>query len=410
MVASTESLRQQNRSLVLAALRERGGLAHTDISEWTGLSSATVSAITADLVNEQIIMKSESPPGSGRGRPRILFTQKPDAAYLFAIRITSEEIECSLADYAGTLKDRFSQKRPADETDPKAFAVRFVECLNRLLDRSGLAQDKIRTISITSKGLVAAGRPVLLWSPVFGDQQVDFEAMLADKWSARIILTNETQFAAQALANRRKIEDPQFGTRMTATLSLGHNIGLGIATEKAGRNVTSIAPAFGHMIHLPDGPLCRCGAKGCIEAYAGFYAILRTAFEVPSDTIPANFVPLGEVERIAESARRGDRMAQFAFRTAGEVLGVGISRLMSIYEPMPLTITGPGLRFYDLMKESFEEPIKRNLQVRYGKMPEITLHADQASLVFDGNIESSLSYLDSNILAAGKAGERQSEN
>jgi len=406
MVASTESLRQQNRSLILAALRECGAFAHTDISEWTGLSSATVSAITADLLEENIIQKSEAPSTSGRGRPRVLFKQNPDAAYIAAIRITSEDIECSLADYASTLKDRFSEKRPSDETDPQTFGERISRCMERLLERSGLAREKIRTISITSKGLVAAGKPVLLWSPVFGDQQIDFEALLGGKWPARIILTNETQFVAQALANIRKVESPQFGTRMTATLSLGHNIGLGIATEKPGRKVKSTAPAFGHMTHMPDGPLCRCGAKGCIEAYAGFYAILRTAFEVPDQTIPANFVPLEEVEKIANNARRGDRMAQFAFRQAGEVLGVGVSRLMSMYGPMPLSITGPGLNYYDLMRESFEEPLRGNLQVRFDKMPEITLHSDQATLVYNGNVESGLSYLDTNVLAAGKIRDR----
>src|SRR3546814_12418462 len=42
---------------------------------------------------------------------------------------------------------------------------------------------------------------------------------------------------------------------------------------------------FGHMLHIPGGAMCRCGARGCIEAYAGFYAVLRTAFEVPLDTV-----------------------------------------------------------------------------------------------------------------------------
>lgn len=405
MIASSENVRRQNRALILASLRDCGSLAHTDISEWTGLSSATVSAITADLLAEDIILKSEASSSAKRGRPRVLFTQNADSAYIAVARITSEEIECSLCDYTGTLKDRFSEKRPSDETNPEEFGKRFSNSLEKLLERSKLARKCIRTISITSKGLVAPGKPVLLWSPVFGDKQVDFEALLCDRWSARIILTNETQFVAQAVANMRKRNNPQFHTQMSASLSLGHNIGLGIATETPGKKITSTAPSFGHMTHAPDGPLCRCGAKGCIEAYAGFYGILRSAFEVPAQTIPANFVPLEEIDKIADNARYGDRMSQFAFRQAGEVLGVGISRLLSLFGPMPLAITGPGLKYYDLMQASFEEPLRNNLQVRHGKMPEITLHSEQQTLVYDGNVESGLSYLDANVLAAGKVGE-----
>ncbi len=403
-VAGSASLRQQNRSLVLAALRERGPLAHTDIAEWSGLSSATVSAITTDLLAEDIIRKSESPSPSGRGRPRVLLAQNPEAAYIATIRITSEALEYSLADYAGTLKDRFSEKRPAGETDTTLFAQRLYNGMERLQARSQLVRDKIRIISITSKGLVSPGRAVLLWSPVFGGQQIDFEALLTPHWPARITLTNETHFVALALAIKRRIADPQYGIRLSATLSLGHNIGLGIATETPGRVISVATPAFGHMNHMPDGPLCRCGARGCIEAYAGFYGILRSAFEMPEQTIPANFVPLVEIDKIANNARAGNRMAEFAFRRAGETLGTGVSRLMSLYGPMPLAITGPGLKNFDLMYKGFEEPMRSNLMVRFGKMPEISMHEDESTLVFEGNVEGALSYLDSNYPAAGRMG------
>jgi predicted NBD/HSP70 family sugar kinase len=91
-------------------------------------------------------------------------------------------------------------------------------------------------------------------------------------------------------------------------------------------------------------------AKGCIEAYAGFYAILRMAFEVPLDTIPAKFVPISELDKIAARARQGHRMSAFAFRQAGIALGNGLSRLLSLTERMPVAITGQGTRYYDLLR------------------------------------------------------------
>ena len=52
--SSTELIRQQNRALVLVALRRRNGQSHTDLGRETGLASATVTAITQDLENEKI--------------------------------------------------------------------------------------------------------------------------------------------------------------------------------------------------------------------------------------------------------------------------------------------------------------------------------------------------------------------
>ncbi|MEO0496175.1 MAG: ROK family transcriptional regulator [Pseudomonadota bacterium] len=404
MVAGTESLRHQNRALVLASLRSYGAMAHTDLSKKTGLSSATVSSITTDLLQEDVIRKSQTSPSSGRGRPRVLLAQNPSAAFMVALRITSEEFEFSLADYAGTLKDRFSLKRDIKQSDTSAFLDFILTGLDRLVDRSKLPREKVRAISISSKGVLDNEQRTLLWSPVLGNQRVGFEEALSAQWPARIVVTEETQFTAQAVIHRMLLANPDLSTQRVAALSLGHSIGLGVASKTAGSHTKAFAPPFGHMPHLPDGPLCRCGAQGCVEAYAGFYGILRTSFEAPDQTIPANFVPIAEMDKIAANARTGHLMAQFAFRRAGEVLGTAISRLFSLQGTMPLAITGPGLAYYDLMQESLIAAIKTNLIVRLQGLPDISLYPDQATLVFEGNVESVLSHLDETVLASGRNG------
>ena len=115
MIASTEMLRHQNRAYVLAGLRELGPSAHTTLAEWSGLSSASVSAITAELEREGVLSRLDHIAGSGRGRPRVLLGPNATFAYVAAIRITTEIVEYSLIDYAGTLVDRFHEARPADE-------------------------------------------------------------------------------------------------------------------------------------------------------------------------------------------------------------------------------------------------------------------------------------------------------
>lgn len=403
MVANTEILRKQNRALILSCLRERGEAAHTDIAVWTGLSSATVSVITQELLDEKLIVKSQPGTSSGRGRPRILLKHNPGAAFVSVIRITSDEIECSLADYSGTLKDRFSVKRILSGTETSEFTRQFQDCIKRTLRRSEIDHDQLKMISVTSKGLVATGQPVLLWSPIFGDQRIDFSQLLPKNWNIPVRLSNETQFAAEALAYRQLAKARPVQHRYNAVLSLDHSIGLGITKYRPDGTISASAPSFGHMMHQADGPLCRCGNKGCIEAYAGFYGILRTAFDVPSDTIPAKFVPLEEVDKLADNARRGDLKAQYAFRIAGETLGIGISRLMSVYGIMPLTISGRGLKYFDLMREGFEEPLNQNLNVRLEKMPAIEFHSGQTSLIYEGNIANCLKQLDANILSANAA-------
>ncbi len=392
MVANSESLRRQNCALVLSTLRSLGPAAHTDISKVSGLSSATVSGITAQLENENILERLPLEAAPTRGRPKVLFKQNPECAYLIAVRITSDNIEYSLVDFSGIIRDRIYVERNSQTDKVAAFQKGIKTSLDKLISRHGLSRDKVLIISITSKGIISQEKPVLLWSAIFGDQPVDFEKLLRPQWNSVISLTNETCFIAQAIANSDK------KLQQVCTLSLGHSISIGIATRLENGQLSSASPVFGHMLHQADGPLCRCGLQGCIEAYAGFYGILRRAFEAPEDSIPANFIPLKEMDKIAKLARSGDNMAEYAFRLAGKVLGTGLSRFYSLNGTMPLTITGAGTRYLDLMLPAIKTQIEKNLQVKFGGMPEISIRDDDTSLVFEGNIQSCLSDLDLKIM------------
>ncbi|WP_416064387.1 ROK family transcriptional regulator [Rhizobium sp. ZK1] len=401
--SSTELVRQRNSVLVLATLRRHGPLAHTEISDFTRLSSATVSAITADLERAQIIEKSEQQAASGRGRPRVLLRQRCDCGYLIVVIISSDAVQYSLVDYSGKLIDRFSEERSHDPDGAARFVTGVREGLERVLSRSRIEREKVLLISISSKGLVNSSEPVLVWSPIFGSEQIDFESALRSDWPAKIILDNETLLVAAALGAREEnVKGADF--RSLAALSLGHSIGLGIVrrTSHGGRDVS--APNFGHMLHLANGGLCRCGTRGCIEAYAGFYAILRTAFEVPLDTIPAKFVPLAELDKIAARARQGHRIAGFAFRQAGLALGNGLSRMLSLTERMPIAITGVGTRYYDLLRQGIEEGLGQSHVVRMEGMPELRVVADEQILVFEGHLNRALAVIDEDIVVAGVQG------
>ena len=398
MISSTELVRQQNVALVLSALRRAGALSHTEISEQTGLASATISAITADLVRNGIVGKSEQQLQSARGRPRVLFSQNRDCGYLVAVQISSDAVQYSLVDYSGRLMDRFDEARDHGIRGTAPFAAGFLEALDRLVQRSRLQRSQILAVSISSKGTVDTENRRLLWSPVFGSEQIDFAALLAAEWTAKVTLNNETLLVAQALAQRSEAERTR-GFRAVAALSLGHSIGLGIARRDALGDLTVTAPNFGHMLHLPGGGLCRCGSHGCIEASAGFYGILRAAFEVPSDTIPAKFVPVAEMDKLAASARSGNRMAGYAFRQAGLTLGNGLSRLLSLHDRMPVVITGAGTRYIDLLRQGIDEGLEQSHEVRLQGKPDLSVITDEQQLVFDGHLDRALSDIDQDLAA-----------
>lgn len=316
-IASTELVRQKNSLSVMAALRLHGSLSHTDMSTFTGLASATVSAITTELERAGLILRKEQLATAGRGRPRILFGPRGAFCHVAIVIISSDSVQYSLVDYAGKLVDRFTEQRIAAEKG--TFVGAILGGLARLADRSRIDSHDILQVSISSKGLVDAGAATLLWSPVLGDEKIDFRQLVSQDGRTRVTLNNETLLAAKAIWMGEHAKGNPAPDALV-TLSLGHSIGLGVARATGGMIEVS-APNFGHMLHLADGALCRCGTKGCIEAYSGFYAILRSAFEAPPQAEPAKFVPIAEVDKIAASARAGDawrglRSAPLGWRSA----------------------------------------------------------------------------------------------
>ena len=407
---SNESVRQQNSGLVLEALRRDGPLAHTDLSASTGLSSATVSAITADLEKLGLIERREVANAGHRGRPRVLFNRRRDAAHVIAVRISSHAVQYSLAVryYRGTVMERRYEPRDHGATTSAAFLKGFRETIERLIRRSGLAEDAVMTISISSKGIADRDGAKLLWSPIFGYESLDFESALSglshpgvsdSSLSGRgsIRLFNESLLVTHALLLRLE-KTRETPLPALATLSLGHSIGLGVALRDRSGLVRVVAPNFGHMLHAADGKLCRCGAYGCVEASAGFYGILRAAFEVPPDTIPAKFVPLGEMEKIASRARQGHRVSEYAFRQAGLALGQSLSRMLSLAEEtMPIAITGPGTRFMDLLMRGLTEGLGQSQHVRVHGAPEILIITEEETLVFEGHVDRALTEIDQDL-------------
>lgn len=399
-IASTDRLRRQNSLLVMQSLRKGAALSHTDIAEQTGLASATVSAITADLLAGDYVAKLEQAPAQGRGRPRVLFQPSASRGYIAVVILSSDSASFSLLDFSGKLLDRFMEKRNA--TAEQHALLGFIEQgILRLQQRAHLSNSDLLHIALSSKGVVDQHSGQMLWSPIIRDTPVDLRGYLSAAFGCQVAVYNETALVAQALWRAQKPFAQQQAGDTLVTVSLGHNIGLGLAR---GQGPTSaepeiIAPNFGHMLHVPDGAQCRCGARGCVEAYSGFYAILRSAFEVPEKTVPANFVPLDEVDKIANLARHHDRRAAFAFRQAGLAIGNGLSRLSSLYGGMSVFISGPGTRYYDLIEAGLKDGLRQSSLSRFGVLPTIEVVLSEVELISEGHRSLALANCDAQLLS-----------
>ena len=90
-------------------------------------------------------------------------------------------------------------------------------------------------------------------------------------------------------------------------------------------------------------------------------------------------------------------MSEYAFRQAGLALGQGLSRVLSLYENMPIVITGHGTRYIDLLRRGLDERLSQSLHVRLYGPPQLTIVPEEATLVFEGHLDRALSEIDHEV-------------
>lgn len=396
--ADTELVRQQNRSLVLEALRTHGALASIELGEKTKLSPATISAITNDMLSERLIEMDKEETAKTRntlrGRPKVKLKLAAAAALVLGIRITHNKISFLIADFCNIIKAHQSINIETTSLSSDAFSLALTENATAFLISHNIDPSHISIISVACQGSVDAGKGEIIWSPAFTARNIAVSAPLSKTIGCPCIVANDTNTIAHLL----HVEDQSL-TDSFAVLYLGSGIGLGLyvnGTLLEGSEGS--ASEFGHMLWRHDGVLCRCGRNGCIEAYASDFGIYRTANEGLKNTAPMDISPSHqEMEKLASAARDTDEKALAAFNQAGKAIGDGLSNLIMLVNPRNILLTGPGTAHFDLLKNSINDAISH--ATRNGNKPNITVLDDKRDLIEAGLLALANTRLDREIFA-----------
>lgn len=394
VVGDSDTVRRQNRGLVLSALRRRGPLPRTQLAGETGLSHATITAITQGMLAQGIVIDlpdNVRADGKPRGRPAVRLAFNRAAAALCLIEIDVNRARFSLVDYGGTLIDRIESQDPG-RSIAEHTAVGFVsQGVEELRNRNPAEMVNFRRIAISLQGILDRDGLSLKWSPVPHLSGQDIALGLTARFGVAVSLYKR----GRLLAEGTRWLDPNLRHASVATIFVGSTVAMGMTFrgEILGRSDEG-ATEFGHMNHMPDGALCRCGMKGCVEAYAADYGVLRTAFSVPEHAPPANSVPAVQYEELISRAQQGDRRVAHAFNLAGRAIGYGLNRLMAVFDPTDVIIVGPGARAFPLMRSEIEAALATSLVCKVNGTPRMHTYLDESEPIFQGLMMKTLNELD----------------
>lgn len=401
--ADSDLVRRQNRLVVLEALRFHGPLARVDLGRRTGLSPATITSITTQLIQDGVVVEQRSLAAhlgsTKRGRPTVLLGLKADACYIVAIKISIGMLEFALADFTGQILNRAKCSLATYEMSPTAFSERLTHETYRFILLSRIDSNLIAEISVAAQGLADNRSGEIIWSPAFKARGIPVTLPLSHHFKIQCNLANDANMIAEGLIARKKLSLH----KTTACVFMGYGIGMGLVIDGAVYHGSSGAAAeFGHMNHVPGGALCRCGRLGCLEAYASDYGILRSAENLPDNLAPPSHAVETEVMiALEQAARNGDGEAVAAFQKAGRAIGFGLARLIALINPDRIVIAGAGTRAVDLIAPAMHLAIEEGVIAELRQNVIIEILPMETDMIISGTIDAALQNIDSKIFSNG---------
>jgi predicted NBD/HSP70 family sugar kinase len=403
--ADSELVRRQNRRVVLNALRQHGPLARIELGRTTGLSPASITAIASQLIAEHILEELETPypiaASTKRGRPIVRLGLTSSTAHVLAVNISIDTIRLVIADFNGQILHRSAVHTPTYDATAESFGPVVIAAMEELLETSGFEARSIARIGIAVQGLADDRAGTLVWSPAFKAKNISLTEPLTRRFGIPCLLANDANMIAEGILS--DTPDPSRGT--TATIFTGYGVGMGLIIDgKVYHGATGGASEFGHMNHIPHGAPCRCGRRGCIEAYAADYGIWRSAMGARNDDVLHKSIASEDMKLLLQRAEAGDVKAIAAYETAGEALGYGIARLIAILNPHRVVIAGPGLNASQIIEPSLRRGLVAGVIEELRSSVVIEFVPFETDMILRGTIAALLKEVDGDITAHGLAG------
>ena len=356
-VANQSSLREHNISLVLTTILEAPKpLTRARIAKVLGLARATVSDLVDLLIDGRFVTELHPVTGSGAGRPGVPLTPTRGEILAVGLEVQVDRIGFQVVDLAGRV---LAEKGVAGDfrgSDP-AKAIRALTTLAAPtlagLQSSGVV---LSGAGVSVPGLTRRGTGELRFAPNLGWVDVDVFALIRDHppWRGLpLFLGNDADLGAraEAYARARARGTPNQGQSF---LYLAGGVGVGGAVVVEGSVTTGQhgwSGEIGHTVVDPQGPVCSCGASGCLEQYAGRDALFLAA-GLDSD--------LG-VDRLVAALQARQPGALAAMDVAARSMGVAISNALNLIDVDRVVLGGMYEPLYRHLRRGVEDQLFRRV-------------------------------------------------
>lgn len=345
---SQSALREANRGLVVETIQRFGGLTQVELAAASGLSTATVSTIVRELLAAGVVHTTTT---TRSGRRAQLVTLARRVGLVAGVQVGQRQLRVALGDFAHEVLAEHALPLPHEhrvDTTLDRAALLVVD----LLERIGASPAELVGIGVGLPAPVDAATGMVSVAGLMpGWNEVHVGQVLAKRLGRPVYVDNDANLGALAesvLGASRDVRDSIY-------VRASHGIGAGIVINRAvHRGVAGTAGEIGHVQVNPQGHICRCGLRGCLDTVVGVSALI--------EPLRGSQGPL-TLRDVVQRAAEGDPGCARVVADAGAMVGAVVAGLVMTLNPQCVVVGGELAEAGETFVGALREAVRRRILV-----------------------------------------------
>ncbi len=361
-------LRTNNLWVLLSAIWNYGPTSRFDLAHLTGLAPSSVTRMIRMLCDLGLIIETGKGESSG-GRQPTLIVPNPAAGLVISLDLSGTRLRGGIFDAANNLIKMVDQ--PFTGLGPEKIQKQILEMIHTLLAEPAARSHTVLGIGISLPGEIRNDTGELGESYNLRLHNFPLRKILTTEFNLPVYLEHDASVAALAEYYYGAGRGLEHMIYILVSTGIGSGV---IADGQIYRGETGRSGEFGHIIVDPDGNLCVCGKRGCLEAVAAAPAILASARWMVTRGGAGKLSDLCNndpdqltIEKIALAAQMGDPIAQDILSRSTDYLAQGITVYASLFDIRRMIIGGEvaevGEVYFNLLHRSLEKYKRSGLEI-----------------------------------------------
>jgi N-acetylglucosamine repressor len=391
-VKHCKTQRERDLLVIEALLRKLGPLSQVEIHELTHFQRSAISSLVRDLLKQGRLVEAGRSNNS-RGRKQVLLQLNEEHGFVLGIGFDDEAV---LAAVMNLHLEIVSMRRETTRLDAgiEELLHQILSCAKQAIKDAAIKEESLLGIGIAGSGLVNSQEgTVVMSSTIEFLNQVPIRRFFEKKFSAPVMVVN--------LAGAKAVAERALGAGAMADdmiyVEYGRTgIGAGIISGgKLMHGARHAAGELGHTHMIEEGPPCKCGSFGCLEAIAGAAAIQTRIRKAIADGGGSEVLALagGNPANVSgwmvlSAAKAGDKACAAIVEQAANYLGLGLANLVNLFNPSVLVLdqrlqlAGQGLldQVTKVVKRQALRYSTKDMSIVFGKL------SSEASVLGAGSI------------------------